>query len=300
MPSGIGRTDAAGTAICSANAPTIIVHITRSPTRGDVTPSPTAVTTPANSLPGVNGGGTESWYSFDTISAWGQLSAAAMTSTTTSPAPGVGAGTSSTTRSSSAPWCRQRTALTRVRSLAGEARRAPLEERDRAFLGVLAVEDLHERRAIGPRRLDPRLYTRAHEALRGPDRERPVLGDRRRDRDGGVEHLGARHDAIHEPELVRARRLDGVTGEHELQRDREAKPRTQRRAAAAGDQAPLHLRDSELRVLGRDHQIAPHEQLEAARDRGAVHRGDDRQRIVLPDRTSVTTGHVGRALLRHL
>ena len=72
-PFGIGRTDAAGTAICSANTPTIIVAMTRSPTRGVVTPSPTADTTPANSLPGVNGGGTEIWYSFDTIERVGEI-----------------------------------------------------------------------------------------------------------------------------------------------------------------------------------------------------------------------------------
>src|SRR5262245_59240218 len=193
MPSGIGRTDAAGTAICSANAPTIIVAITRSPTCGDVTPSPTADTTPANSLPGVNGGGTEIWYSFDTISASGKLSAAAMTSTTTSPGPGTGAESSSTTRSSSAPCCRHLTALIGVPSLLpGEARRTPFDERDRALLGVVAVEDLHERRAVGPRRLDARLHARSHEALGDAERERSVLGDRRRECGRGLQHLGSR------------------------------------------------------------------------------------------------------------
>src|SRR4051812_45428528 len=264
-PSGTGRTEAAGTAICSANAPTIIVAMTRSPTRNVVTPSPTADTTPANSLPGVNGGGTEIWYSFDTISASGKLSAAAMTSTTTSPGPGVGVGRSSTTRSSSAPCCRHRTALIAaliaLPSRAGEARRASFEEGGRAFLRVVAVEDFHERCTVGPRRLDARLHAGSHEALRDPERERSVLGDRRRERDRGVEHLGAGHHTVHDPELVRTRGLDGVAGEDELERDRERQPHAEGRAAAAGDETPLHLGHTELGVVGRDHEIATHEQL---------------------------------------
>src|SRR5262249_25517365 len=80
----------------SANAPTRPVPITRSPTAIPVTSSPTSVTTPANSLPGTNGGGTTTWYRPPTIRTSVKFTAAATTRTRTSPAPVVGTGTSST------------------------------------------------------------------------------------------------------------------------------------------------------------------------------------------------------------
>jgi hypothetical protein len=60
-PSGRGLTDPAGSATCSAKAPTMVVPNTRSPGLMPMTASPTAATSPASSLPGVNGTGTDTW-----------------------------------------------------------------------------------------------------------------------------------------------------------------------------------------------------------------------------------------------
>ena len=75
--------DSAGNTTSSANAPTIVVPKTRSPVAKVSTPSATSTTTPANSLPGTNGGGTLSWYWLATISTSGKFTAAARTRTRT-------------------------------------------------------------------------------------------------------------------------------------------------------------------------------------------------------------------------
>ena len=62
-PRGSGSTTCAETTTSSANAPTIVLPKTRSPTATLRTSSATSRTSPANSLPGMNGTGTESWYS---------------------------------------------------------------------------------------------------------------------------------------------------------------------------------------------------------------------------------------------
>lgn len=78
MPSGMALTAAAGTSACSAKPPTNDVPTTRSPgAKG--TPSPTAITSPASSLPGVNGAGIFSWYLPSISSTSGKLTAAART-----------------------------------------------------------------------------------------------------------------------------------------------------------------------------------------------------------------------------
>ena len=53
----MGTTDAAGTATSSANPPNPVMAMTRSPVRTSLTAAPTAVTSPAISLPGTNGVG---------------------------------------------------------------------------------------------------------------------------------------------------------------------------------------------------------------------------------------------------
>ena len=54
-------------------------------------------------------------------------------------------------------------------------------------------------------------------------------------------------------------------------------PRQPLRAAAAGDQAELDLRLSELRVVGDDADVAAHRELEPAAEAEAVDRGDERR-----------------------
>ncbi len=57
IPAGIGRSRDSCVFTSSANAPKPVNAITRSPGFTRVTPSPTALTTPASSLPGENGSG---------------------------------------------------------------------------------------------------------------------------------------------------------------------------------------------------------------------------------------------------
>ena len=88
IPGGIGITACAGATTCCANAPWAVNAITLSPTLTLVTPSPTARTTPDNSLPGVNGNSGLTWYLPWMISTSGKLTPAAFTSITTWPGAG--------------------------------------------------------------------------------------------------------------------------------------------------------------------------------------------------------------------
>src|SRR4051812_35359171 len=110
MPAGSGSRRRASVLTSSANAPYVVNAITRSPGLVLVTPSPTALTTPATSLPGENGSGGFTWYLSWMISTSGKFTLAALTEMTTSPAPGCGEGTSSTTSDSGGPNRLQRTA----------------------------------------------------------------------------------------------------------------------------------------------------------------------------------------------
>src|SRR6188768_514600 len=85
--------------------------MTLSPGRNPFTPSPTAFTTPASSLPGENGSGGLNWYLFWMMSTSGKLRLAALTLITASPAPAFGEGRSSITSESGGPNCLQSTAF---------------------------------------------------------------------------------------------------------------------------------------------------------------------------------------------
>src|SRR5262249_48302176 len=73
IPSGTRRSAAAGAHTSCANAPTMPVPATASPGASVVTLLPTDSTVPAYSLPGMNGGGTDTWYLFATMSTSGEL-----------------------------------------------------------------------------------------------------------------------------------------------------------------------------------------------------------------------------------
>src|SRR5450830_962332 len=111
IPGGIGITACAGTSACWANAPLDVKAMTLSPTAGVVTPSPTARTTPDNSLPGVNGNSGLNWYLPWMISTSGKLTPAALTSMATWPGPGTRSAPSSTTRVSGRPQVLHTTAF---------------------------------------------------------------------------------------------------------------------------------------------------------------------------------------------
>src|SRR4029079_4199020 len=76
---------------------------TRSPTDHPVTSSPTPITTPATSPPGMYGGGAEYWYLPSSINVSGKVTAEADTSTSSCRGPATGSSTDSTTRSSGGP-----------------------------------------------------------------------------------------------------------------------------------------------------------------------------------------------------
>ncbi|SOZ77819.1 hypothetical protein CBM2621_A150276 [Cupriavidus taiwanensis] len=85
--------------------------MTLSPGLTWVTPSPTALTTPASSEPGVNGRSGLAWYLFWMISTSGKLTAAALTSMTTSPLPGTRSGRVSRVSESGGPQALHSTAF---------------------------------------------------------------------------------------------------------------------------------------------------------------------------------------------
>ena len=99
-PGGPPRPD---TTTSSANAPTITVPVTRSPTATPCTSGATSVTVPASSLPGTNGVGTVTWYWSATRSTSGKFTAAAAARIRTCPGPRSGAGSSSIVTTSGPP-----------------------------------------------------------------------------------------------------------------------------------------------------------------------------------------------------
>src|SRR6478672_8674393 len=121
---------------------------------------------------------------------------------------------------------------------------ALLGEGGRALLGVLGAEDRVDRRRLpGPELLLGPVADLLQDLLRRGQRKRRVRAD----------------------------------GRGELQRDavRHAL-RDAQQSARAGDEATLDLRDAESRALGRDEQVAGQGDLEAARDREALHGRDER------------------------
>jgi hypothetical protein len=110
-PSVSGMRALACTRICSAIAPDIAEPHTESPTAIRSTPSPIAATRPENSLAGVNGTGTDTWYWSAMNSKSGKSTAAAFTSTITWPDVTSNAGTSRTTMSAGPPYASQRAAF---------------------------------------------------------------------------------------------------------------------------------------------------------------------------------------------
>ena len=96
-----------------------------------------------------------------------------------------------------------------------------------------------------------------HDVLRDPHGERRVLRDAFGERDGLVEYLIARHDAVDQTEFVGALRVDGLGGERHLVGDGEGDALGQAdESAAARDETARRFRDAELGVVGRDHHVA--------------------------------------------
>ena len=112
------------------------------------------------------------------------------------------------------------------------------------------------------------------------------------------EQLAGRHDLVHQAQLLRFRGGDVAAFEQERQRLRHAdQARHALRAAAARQQADLDLgqADEGLRVVGHDAVMAGEAQLEAAAEREAVDRGDERLAAGLDPAQQAAAGRVKRS-----
>src|SRR5438067_13555861 len=112
--------------------------MTRSPGRHWLTSAPTALTTPASSLPGENGSGGLNWYLFWMMRTSGKLTLAAFTETTTSPGPGLGEGRSSMTSDSGGPNCLHSTAFI----VSALSKNIPHEEREASPPSMVKMQPL--------------------------------------------------------------------------------------------------------------------------------------------------------------
>ena len=93
--------------------------------------------------------------------------------------------------------------------------------------------------------------------LDGADRERRASGrGARASCARGVEQVGAGHDRSGEADLVCPGRIDAITREQELERRLHADPLGEPHRADDRRDAEAHLGHAELRVVGRDHEVA--------------------------------------------
>ena len=111
--------ESAGTTTWVAYPPSPVETTTRAPTTRPLTSSPTAVTRPATSLPGVKGRGGLIWYCPAMNRPSTKFTPAASTSTTTCPGPGIRSGRSSTLRRFGGPSSLQTTTRTAGHATAG-------------------------------------------------------------------------------------------------------------------------------------------------------------------------------------
>src|SRR3954465_11653065 len=150
MSSGVGLMLAAGTATRSAHPPSMASAVTRCPALNSDSYGADR-TTPATSVPGMNGGSSRIWYSPRSSSRSGKLTPVAPTSTTTeacSPPP-TASSTSVYTSPAGPDSSRATSAFMRRRS--AEAERGPLRRRKVGDLAPLGGHIVDRRHAIGER-----------------------------------------------------------------------------------------------------------------------------------------------------
>src|SRR5215469_1813193 len=120
-------------------------------------------------------------------------------------------------------------------------RRAPLEERGGAFLGVVAREDLGLQLAGAG---FPALrvgHAQAYELLDRGQAEWSVGRKAVRVRERGGHHLVRGDDRVHEPHRLRAIGGDEISREGQLEREGHRDARREHRAAAGREEPALHL-----------------------------------------------------------
>ena len=105
----------------------------------------------------------------------------------------------------------------------------------------------------------------------------PLADDRGGELARGGDRAARLGEPVDDPDRVRALGGDRVAGERQLHREVVRDPlREPDQRAGGGDQPALDLRDADLRVARRDDQVAGERDLEAAGDREALDRRDDR------------------------
>src|SRR5256886_5118790 len=162
--------------------------------------------------------------------------------------------------------------------LAGEARLSLFEKRLRALDAILGGPEerrqvVLETEAVVERQAEP-LHDRL---LRVAQRHRRLLREHPRERLGGGLNLARRDHALDEPDPERLARVDARAGQDHLERLAAThQPGQALRAAAARDDREIHLGEAELGVLAGDPDVTGERQLEAAAEREATDRGDDR------------------------
>jgi len=188
-----------------------------------------------------------------------------------------------------------------------ELRPALLGERARAFTRVLAGEHRHaQARLLGERLVLGQALGFPDDPQDGAHRDRPVGRDRLRDLQRLAQCLAVRHDVADQPDRQRLGRGDVPAGEQQVGRYRVRDlPGQPDRRTAQREQPPPCLGDAEPRALPGHPDVARLQDLGAARDRRALHRGDQRlgqaapleQRLdhrqvqVTHSRTGVVAGH---------
>ncbi len=183
-----------------------------------------------------------------------------------------------------------------------EVRGSLLEEGPRPFLHVLRRGHLGEG---GP----PRARGRPRAACRRPRSTASVVSATatgplariwRRSAAASARSASAGTTFVTRPMRYASWGVDRLAGEEEVQGAAPAdEAREALRPAVSGDEAELHLRLAELRVLAGDAEVARHRELAAAAQREAVHRGHDRLPHRLVGRDHRLAGERHRAGLAH-
>ena len=104
--------------------------------------------------------------------------------------------------------------------------------------------------------------------------------------------LGARHHVVDQADAFRFLRAEAAAGEHQLHRvfQRQIAREPLQPAAAERREPDTWLGQRELRVVGRDREIACSDNLDAAAEREAVHGGDHGLRQIEAVRDAAEAG----------
>src|SRR3954454_19835298 len=144
------------------------------------------------------------------------------------------------------------------------------------------------------------LAQRAKDPLVPLERQRRVGRDLGREREYGLLELVGVHDLVHEPHGTGAVGVHVAAGEEQLVRVREAAHLHEAtQPGVTVDEPDLGRRHAELHAVDGHADVAGHRQLEAAAERVAVDRGDDRV-AVCGERVDRVRERVRDQLLRRL